>query len=46
MDKNKQKNKYLWNKIYSDGHQNKYPWDSVVSFIYNYCPKKIPRRNE
>ena len=44
MDKNKQKNKYLWNKIYSDGHQNKYPWDSVVSVIYNYCPKKIPRR--
>ena len=44
MHKEKQDNRYLWNRIYIDGNQNKYPWDSVVSFIYNYCPKGISHK--
>ncbi len=33
-------------KIYAKGkHLNRYPYDSVVSFIYNYYPKEKERRN-
>lgn len=32
-------------KIYAEGkHLNKYPYDSVVSFIYNYYPKKREKK--
>ena len=46
MHKEKQENRYLWNRIYIDGNQNKYPWDSVVSFIYNYRPKGISHKTK
>lgn len=29
----------IWNKIYESGHINRYPWDSVVSFIFRHFPR-------
>lgn len=35
-----------WEKIYSDGTQlNRYPYDSVVTFIYRNYPRDIKRKN-
>src|SRR5258708_18910792 len=29
----------VWDEIYQSGrHNNRYPWDAVVSYIYRYCP--------
>jgi len=32
-----------WEQIYREGHEQKYPWDSVVSFIFRNAPKNIDR---
>lgn len=29
----------IWDKIYTEGHEQKAPWDSVVSFVYRNMPK-------
>jgi ubiquinone/menaquinone biosynthesis C-methylase UbiE len=29
----------IWEEKYQGGHQQKYPWDMVVSFVYRYAPK-------
>tara|TARA_Y100000768_G_scaffold333690_1_gene273906 strand:- start:38543 stop:39217 length:675 start_codon:yes stop_codon:yes gene_type:complete len=44
MDSDYEKNKSVWKKIYSKGQKNKYPWDRVVSFIYNLKIKDIDRK--
>jgi ubiquinone/menaquinone biosynthesis C-methylase UbiE len=33
----------IWEKKYQSGHQQKYPWDMVVSFVYRYAPKNSER---
>ena len=33
----------IWNKIYGDGHQQRYPWDCVVSFVFRNAPKDRAR---
>ncbi len=34
-----------WDDIYQRGqrHQNRYPFDTVVQFVFSQCPKDIPR---
>ncbi len=33
-----------WESVYSEGHQlNRYPWDTVVSFVFSNAPKNKPR---
>lgn len=29
----------VWNEIYENGHEQKAPWDMVVSFVYHYRPR-------
>ena len=36
-------NAQFWEQKYAAGHQQRYPWDSVVSFVYRYAPKDRPR---
>lgn len=31
----------VWEKKYAQGYMQRYPWDSVVSFIYRYAPKNV-----
>jgi SAM-dependent methyltransferase len=33
----------IWDSKYESGHAEKYPWDSVVSFIFRYANKEGPR---
>jgi SAM-dependent methyltransferase len=33
----------VWDEKYKSGHAERYPWDSVVSFIYKYVGKTTPR---
>jgi SAM-dependent methyltransferase len=33
----------VWEEKYSQGHMQKYPWDIVVSFVFNNQPKGRPR---
>lgn len=33
-------NQQVWNDIYHDGHEQRAPWDSVVSFVYRNKPEK------
>ena len=33
----------VWEEKYAQGHASRYPWDSVVSFVYRYAPKDRPR---
>jgi 2-polyprenyl-3-methyl-5-hydroxy-6-metoxy-1,4-benzoquinol methylase len=34
----------IWNDIYSAGEQlNRYPWSSVVSFLFRFYPREKPR---
>jgi 2-polyprenyl-3-methyl-5-hydroxy-6-metoxy-1,4-benzoquinol methylase len=35
----------IWEEKYSSGHAQYYPWDHVVSFIYNYFPKNKSKKN-
>ncbi len=35
----------IWEKKYSQGHGEKYPWDCVVSFVFKYAPQ-YRSRNE
>jgi SAM-dependent methyltransferase len=35
----------IWDDIYRSGHANRYPWDSVVSFVINHSPAEVPRRD-
>lgn len=30
----------IWDSIYEDGHTQKAPWDSVVSFVYRHRPRE------
>ena len=39
MIKNAQSFDPIWEEKYSRGHQEKSPWDNVVSFIYRYRPR-------
>lgn len=32
-----------WEEKYSLGHEQRYPWDSVVSFVFRNAPKDRPR---
>ena len=34
----------FWEKRYSEGHQQHYPWDVVVSFVFRYAPKNTDHR--
>ena len=33
-------NRDLWEQKYRNGHDQKYPWDEVVSFVNRYAPKQ------
>ena len=33
----------VWENLYASGHNQRYPWDSVVSFIYRHAPRDIDR---
>jgi SAM-dependent methyltransferase len=33
----------IWNDIYERGHVNRYPWDSVVSFVFRNHPRNKSR---
>jgi len=33
----------IWEQKYSSGHMERYPWDSVVSFVFKNLPKDKPR---
>lgn len=36
----------IWEQIYSSGSQlNRYPYDSLVSFVFRHAPSGIPRRD-
>lgn len=35
----------LWEEKYSRGHAQRYPWDTVVSFVFRFCPRNKPRRD-
>ncbi len=37
--------KAIWEKIYQNGQQNLYPWDHVVSFVFQHAPQQTPRKN-
>lgn len=32
-----------WEKVYAGGRAQRYPWDSVVSFVFRYAPRDILR---
>jgi len=34
----------VWEEKYSAGHSQRYPWDSVVSFIFRNAPRDCPRK--
>lgn len=31
----------IWDEIYNNGQENRYPWDSVVSFVFRNKPKLL-----
>ena len=33
----------VWENLYAAGHNQRYPWDCVVSFIYRHAPRDTPR---
>ena len=33
----------VWENLYATGHNQRYPWDCVVSFIYRNAPRSVPR---
>ena len=33
----------VWERKYSAGHRQLYPWDMVVSFVFRYAPRDRPR---
>ena len=33
----------IWHEIYAGGHNQRYPWDAVVSFVFTYAPKNLDR---
>jgi len=33
----------VWEKKYAAGHAERYPWDSVVSFVHRNAPRGLPR---
>lgn len=33
----------IWEEKYKDGHVQRYPWDSVVSFVFRNAPRDRPR---
>jgi SAM-dependent methyltransferase len=35
----------VWEEKYSAGHQERAPWDNIVSFIYRYRPRGVPHSN-
>ncbi len=35
----------IWDEIYERGHINRYPWDSVVSFVFRSYPRDIPKHD-
>ena len=38
-------NNKIWDEIYELGHEQKYPWDSVVSFIYRNTPPNTNKKD-
>lgn len=38
-------NRKFWEARYAAGQQQRYPWDSVVSFLFRYMPKDRERRD-
>ena len=34
-----------WNSLYSEGqrHNNRYPFNSVIQFLFSHCPPNVPR---
>ena len=34
----------VWEKKYSKGHKQLYPWDAVVSFVFKNVPKNRSRK--
>jgi len=35
----------IWEKKYSSGHMERYPWDSVVSFVFRNYPRNKQRKD-
>lgn len=35
----------VWDAKYADGHEERYPWDVVVSFVFRNAPRDRPRRD-
>ena len=33
----------IWEEKYADGHIDRYPWDTVVSFVFRNIPRDKPR---
>jgi SAM-dependent methyltransferase len=33
----------IWEQKYAAGHAQRYPWDSVVSFVFRHAPRDKPR---
>ena len=33
----------VWDKLYGEGHNQRYPWDKIVSFVFRYYPRDQPR---
>jgi len=33
----------IWERKYAGGFEQRYPWDSVVSFVFRYAPKDVER---
>ena len=31
----------IWEEKYRNGHHEKYPWDTVVSFVFRHAPKNL-----
>jgi SAM-dependent methyltransferase len=34
----------IWEEKYAQGHAQRYPWDTVVSFVFRFCPRDKPRQ--
>jgi SAM-dependent methyltransferase len=34
----------IWEEKYAHGHAQRYPWDTVVSFVFRFCPRDKPRQ--
>lgn len=35
----------IWEEKYSSGHNERYPWDCIVTFVFRHAPRNVPRKD-